>query len=81
MKPQIYMTPPSQQPQQKPGFPGGTNFALQELAEMHTGSNPEDKTKALKNHAHHPPTGYLTAFFPQNVNYSLQSEMSNGLNP
>lgn len=47
-------------------FPEGANFALQELAEMNTGSNPEDKTKALQNHAHHPPTGYLTAvFFPE----------------
>lgn len=65
-KPQSYVTPPRQQPGQNPGFPRGANFALWELAEMNTGSNPEDKTKALQNHAHHPPTGYPTAgFFPE----------------
>lgn len=29
---------------------------------MKTGSNPEDKTKALQNHARHPPTGYSRFF-------------------
>lgn len=40
MKPQVYVTPPSQQPQQNSSIPRGTNFALQELAEINASSNP-----------------------------------------
>ena len=47
---------------------------------MNIGSTPEDTAKAPQNCAHHPPTGWQHFFF-QNVNYSLQSEVSNRLNP